>query len=78
MSLVHVGHREEARRQRELERVSQPPQKPAAKAGPKADAAALAREKQKARDWILQYADVESDSDSEGGQVRLSSPVFLM
>jgi hypothetical protein len=66
-------HREEARRAREQEETSLPPPVPAPKSAPKVDMAALAREKQKARDWILQYADEESDSDSDGAQVRLSS-----
>lgn len=70
---IRMVRREEARRAQELQTAWQPPQKPAVKAAPKTDAAALAREKQKARDWILQYAVEESDSDGEGSQVYIAS-----
>ncbi|BDA49474.1 Putative ATP-dependent RNA helicase DHX57 at C-terminar half [Coccomyxa sp. Obi] len=63
-----AARREQARKAQELQTAWQPPQKPAAKAAPKVDAAALAREKQKARDWILQYAVEDSESDGEGSQ----------
>ncbi|CAL8464644.1 g4179 [Coccomyxa elongata] len=64
-----AARREEGRRAQELHTEWQPPQKPAAKAEPKVDTAAVAREKaRKAREYILQYAVEESESDGEGSQ----------
>lgn len=47
-----------------------PPAKPPAKAVTREEKAALEREKQAARNWILQYAEEERDSDDEDNQVR--------
>ena len=50
----------------------QPPAKPAApapKQAKEADRAAAAKDKERTRDWILQYAEGESDSEEGGDAV---------
>lgn len=75
--MLYVVHREGGRRAQELQTVWQPPPKPAAKAEPKVDTAAVAREKaRKAREYILQYAVEESESDGEGSKVYLTRLSF--
>ncbi len=73
VKLLKMVHREEGRSAQALQTVWQPPKQPAMKAAPKVDTVAQAR---KARDYILQYAVEDSESDGEGSQVYITKLSF--